>query len=48
MISIALTPVSDRRQARLLEDQPTCRITHSNFKIAKKSRPWGRLLAIPA
>ncbi|MEX3606431.1 MAG: transposase [Burkholderia sp.] len=28
------TVVSDCRQARLLEDQPTCRLTHSNFKIA--------------
>ncbi|MEX3605581.1 MAG: transposase [Burkholderia sp.] len=26
--------VSDRRQARLLEDQPTCRVTHSFFKKA--------------
>ncbi|MEX3606159.1 MAG: hypothetical protein VB142_07275 [Burkholderia sp.] len=26
--------VPDRRQVRLLEDQPTCRLTHSNFKRA--------------
>ncbi|MEX3605602.1 MAG: hypothetical protein VB142_02770 [Burkholderia sp.] len=28
--------VSDRWQAQLLEDQPTCRLTHSFFKKAKK------------
>ncbi|MEX3605635.1 MAG: hypothetical protein VB142_03040 [Burkholderia sp.] len=27
--------VSDRRQARLLEDQPTYRVTHSFFKRAR-------------